>query len=207
MDFTGLTFSVIYSFTEFIGFIEFTRNFSQNCNQLVVLHDTSGMAALGYTIVLSQSACTATPAPSAELQRNPRKQLHPRRVCPSGCRRDHPVCALGSRKGRGPGGVHLGDCASGQRIRGTLARSKAAAGQSPCPVCCNSAAGLASTLRHQLFESQPRKAKRKLLDFVLSNCRWKQGRLDADYRQPFDCVCGVCGWAAQIGFRWKREFW
>src|SRR5215467_14415717 len=71
MDFTGLTFSVIYSFTEFIGFIEFTRNFSQNCNQLVVLHDTSGMAALGYTIVLSQSACTATPAPSAELQRNP----------------------------------------------------------------------------------------------------------------------------------------
>ena len=41
---------------------------------------------------------------------------------------------------------------------------------------------------HRLFESQHPNEKRKLLDFVLSNCRWKGGRLDADYRQPFDLI-------------------
>jgi hypothetical protein len=41
---------------------------------------------------------------------------------------------------------------------------------------------------HALFESQPPKKKRKLLDFVLSNCTWKQGELTAKYRQPFDLL-------------------
>ena len=36
----------------------------------------------------------------------------------------------------------------------------------------------------ELFESQPAKEKRKLLDFVLSNCAWKCGELTAEYRQP-----------------------
>jgi hypothetical protein len=39
---------------------------------------------------------------------------------------------------------------------------------------------------HVLFESQPAAEKRKLLDFVLSNCTWKGGELTANGRQPFD---------------------
>ena len=41
---------------------------------------------------------------------------------------------------------------------------------------------------HALFESQPATAKRKLLDFVLSNCTWKGGELTAKYLQPFDVL-------------------
>ena len=41
---------------------------------------------------------------------------------------------------------------------------------------------------HVLFESQPAAEKRKLLDFVLSNCTWKDGELTAQYRQPFDIL-------------------
>ena len=43
----------------------------------------------------------------------------------------------------------------------------------------------------QLFDSQPPSEKRKLLDFVLSNCSWKEGRLDAEYRQPFDLIASA----------------
>ena len=43
----------------------------------------------------------------------------------------------------------------------------------------------------ELRESQPPKENRKLLDFVLSNCWWKEGRLDADYRQPFDLIASA----------------
>ena len=39
-----------------------------------------------------------------------------------------------------------------------------------------------------LFESQPPAEKRKLLNFVLSNCTWKGGELVAKYRQPFDVL-------------------
>ena len=39
-----------------------------------------------------------------------------------------------------------------------------------------------------LFESQPPAEKRKLLNFVLSNCTWKGGELAAKYRQPFDVL-------------------
>jgi hypothetical protein len=41
---------------------------------------------------------------------------------------------------------------------------------------------------HRLFENQPPAEKRKLLDFVLSNCRWKGGQLEAEYRKPFDML-------------------
>ncbi len=41
---------------------------------------------------------------------------------------------------------------------------------------------------HVLFESQPPAEKRKLLDFVLSNCSWKDGELTVKYRQPFDVL-------------------
>ena len=40
----------------------------------------------------------------------------------------------------------------------------------------------------RLFESQEAREKRKLLDFVLSNCTWKDGELTAKYRQPFDVL-------------------
>ena len=41
---------------------------------------------------------------------------------------------------------------------------------------------------HVQFESQPPAEKRKLLNFVLSNCTWKGGELTAKYRQPFDAL-------------------
>jgi site-specific DNA recombinase len=41
---------------------------------------------------------------------------------------------------------------------------------------------------HVLFESQPAQEKRKLLNFVLSNCTWRGGELTAKYRQPFDVL-------------------
>jgi hypothetical protein len=44
---------------------------------------------------------------------------------------------------------------------------------------------------HVLFENQPPAEKRKLLDFVLSNCRWKAGHLEAEYRKPFDMLAVV----------------
>ena len=44
---------------------------------------------------------------------------------------------------------------------------------------------------HILFENQRPPEKRKLLDFVLSNCRWKDGQLEAQYRKPFDMLAVV----------------
>jgi site-specific DNA recombinase len=39
-----------------------------------------------------------------------------------------------------------------------------------------------------LFTKQPPREKQRLLDFVLSNCIWANGRLAAEYRQPFDLL-------------------
>ena len=39
-----------------------------------------------------------------------------------------------------------------------------------------------------LFETQVPHEKRRLLNFVVSNCTWKDGRLSADFRQPFDML-------------------
>ncbi len=44
---------------------------------------------------------------------------------------------------------------------------------------------------HQVFENQPPAEKRKMLDFVLSNCRWKDGQSAAEYRQPFDLIAAA----------------
>ncbi len=41
---------------------------------------------------------------------------------------------------------------------------------------------------HLLFETQPPAEKRKLLNFVVSNCTWKDGELRSEYRQPFDVL-------------------
>src|SRR5262249_12464429 len=40
----------------------------------------------------------------------------------------------------------------------------------------------------ELFARQEPKEKRRLLDFVLSNCTWKDGRLTVQFRQPFDLL-------------------
>jgi hypothetical protein len=40
----------------------------------------------------------------------------------------------------------------------------------------------------QLFETQEPAEKRQLLNFLLSNCVWKDGSLTAEYRQPFDLL-------------------
>jgi site-specific DNA recombinase len=41
---------------------------------------------------------------------------------------------------------------------------------------------------HELFQKQEPREKRRLLDFVLSNCTWKDGELQATFRQPFDLL-------------------
>ena len=44
---------------------------------------------------------------------------------------------------------------------------------------------------HILFKKQEPREKRRLLDFVVSNCTWKNGELDATYRQPFDLLAST----------------
>lgn len=39
-----------------------------------------------------------------------------------------------------------------------------------------------------LFDQQSAEEKRRLLNFVLSNCSWKNGRLEATFKQPFDML-------------------
>jgi len=41
---------------------------------------------------------------------------------------------------------------------------------------------------HALFERQKPAEKRRVLNFVFSNCVWKEGLLSAEYRQPFDML-------------------
>jgi site-specific DNA recombinase len=40
----------------------------------------------------------------------------------------------------------------------------------------------------ELFSMQPAREKRRLLNFLLSNCTWKGGKLNAVFRQPFDLL-------------------
>ena len=40
----------------------------------------------------------------------------------------------------------------------------------------------------KLFDAQPEFEKRRLLDFVLSNCTWGHGQIMAAYKQPFDII-------------------
>jgi hypothetical protein len=40
----------------------------------------------------------------------------------------------------------------------------------------------------KLFEKQVAGEKRRLLDFVVSNCRWADGELIVKFRQPFDLI-------------------
>ena len=42
----------------------------------------------------------------------------------------------------------------------------------------------------RLFAKQEPREKRRLLNFVLSNCTWEDGEVVATFRQPFDHACG-----------------
>jgi hypothetical protein len=39
-----------------------------------------------------------------------------------------------------------------------------------------------------LFRKQEPREKRRLLNFLLSNCSWKGGKIISDFRQPFDML-------------------
>jgi hypothetical protein len=48
-----------------------------------------------------------------------------------------------------------------------------------------------------LFEQQPAREKRRLLNFVLSNCSWEDGEVVATLRQPFDLLAETTAIAAR----------
>jgi hypothetical protein len=41
---------------------------------------------------------------------------------------------------------------------------------------------------HELFQKQESREKRRLLNFLLLNCTWKNGELEVIYSQPFDMI-------------------
>src|SRR5207248_8764373 len=64
----------------------------------------------------------------------------------------------------------------------------------------------------RLFEKQEPREKRRLLNFLVSNCTWKGGELVADLRQPFDLLAETTakGVQAAAGNRpnlAKSEIW
>ena len=64
----------------------------------------------------------------------------------------------------------------------------------------------------RLFEKQESREKRRLLDFLVSNCSWKGGELTSTLRQPFDFLAQTAAIAAQSAASSrsesaKRESW
>jgi site-specific DNA recombinase len=49
----------------------------------------------------------------------------------------------------------------------------------------------------RLFATQEPREKRRLLNFVLSNCTWEDGEIVATFRQPFDLLAGTTAIAMQ----------
>lgn len=63
-----------------------------------------------------------------------------------------------------------------------------------------------------LFERQPAREKRRLLNFVLSNCNWADGVVVATFRQPFDLLPETTAFAARSsagnsGNASRNEIW
>ena len=63
-----------------------------------------------------------------------------------------------------------------------------------------------------LFERQPAREKRRLLNFVLSNCTWEDGEVSATFRQPFDLLAETTSIAARTATEdqarsAKNEMW
>jgi len=50
----------------------------------------------------------------------------------------------------------------------------------------------------RLFAQQEPREKRRLLNFVLSNCTWEDGQVVATFRQPFDLLAETTAMAARI---------
>jgi site-specific DNA recombinase len=50
---------------------------------------------------------------------------------------------------------------------------------------------------HRVFETQPAGEKRRLLNFLLSNCIWANGELRADFNEPFDLLAETVADAAR----------
>lgn len=64
----------------------------------------------------------------------------------------------------------------------------------------------------RLFEKQQPREKRRLLNFVVSNCTWKGGELTAALRQPFDLLAENTAAAARVAtaggsLSSKKEIW
>jgi hypothetical protein len=47
------------------------------------------------------------------------------------------------------------------------------------------------------FENQEPREKRRLLNFLVSNCSWKGGELSTVFHQPFDLLAETTAFAAQ----------
>ena len=50
----------------------------------------------------------------------------------------------------------------------------------------------------RLFAKQEPREKRRLLNFVLSNCTWEGGEVVATFRQPFDMLAETATAAARV---------
>jgi site-specific DNA recombinase len=64
----------------------------------------------------------------------------------------------------------------------------------------------------RLFAKQEPREKRRLLNFLLSNCVWRDGEVEANFRQPFDLLAETTAIAAQSttleeGDLAKSEIW
>ncbi len=64
----------------------------------------------------------------------------------------------------------------------------------------------------RLFERQEPREKRRLLNFVLSNCTWKDGEVVATFRQPFNLLAkttaiAACRGANDTAIPVKTEIW
>jgi hypothetical protein len=64
----------------------------------------------------------------------------------------------------------------------------------------------------RLFQKQEPREKRRLLNFLVSNCSWKGGELTSTLRQPFDLLAQTAAIAAQAAAKSrsesaKRESW
>ncbi len=51
----------------------------------------------------------------------------------------------------------------------------------------------------RLFAKQEPREKRRLLNFLLSNCTWEDGELVATFRQPFDLLAETAVGASRAG--------
>jgi site-specific DNA recombinase len=50
----------------------------------------------------------------------------------------------------------------------------------------------------RLFAKQEPREKRRLLNFLLSNCTWEDGEVVATFRQPFDLLAETTATAARV---------